>query len=269
MGSRGQSSRKGFTSAQKAKVDNLKRLSKKRGYTDVKFHRNEAGEVEYTYTEKKTVQQVHGGFQAEEKNDVYERTIVHSGRIGKDGLITRNKDEKTDVLVRKGREPKLQRKEDNLTLDKDLVRRANEASTIFDAGDATQRQYDRDIKEIRSMDLTATEKAQAIRDLHRMTEEQLKAEGQARSPYATGMGPARFNRRQVSQRADKAAEARQATQNFMNNLRKAQQAKAKQQQAADMKTALSNALANKQLSFEFGGKTWTRKSLRSKTFTAR
>lgn len=155
------------------------------------------------------------------------------------------------------------------TLNKDLVRRANEASTIFDAGEATQRQYDRDVKEIRSMDLTATEKAQAIRDLHRMTEEQLKAEGQARSPYAAGMGPARFNRRQVSQRADKAAEARQATQNFMNNLRKAQQAKAKQQQAADMKTALSNALANKQLSFEFGGKTWTRKSLRSKTFTAR
>lgn len=155
------------------------------------------------------------------------------------------------------------------TLNKDLVRRANEASTIFDAGDATQRQYDRDVKEIRSMDMTAAEKAQAIRDLHRMTEEQLKAEGQARSPYAAGMGPARFNRRQVSQRSDKAAEARQATQNFMNNLRKAQQAKAKQQQAADMKTALSNALANKQLSFEFGGKTWTRKSLRSKTFTAR
>lgn len=155
------------------------------------------------------------------------------------------------------------------TLDKDLVRRANEASTIFDAGEATQRQYDRDVKEIRSMDLTATEKAQAIRDLHRMTEEQLKAEGQARSPYAAGMGPARFNRRQVSQRADKAAEARQATQNFMNSLRKAQQAKAKQQQAADMKTALSNAIANKQLSFEFGGKTWSRKSLRSKTFTAR
>lgn len=106
MGSRGQSSRKGYTSAQKAKADNLKRLSEKRGYTDVKFHRNEAGEVEYTYTEKKIVQVVHGGFQAEEKNDVYERTIVHSGRIGKDGLITRNKDEKTDVLIKKGMEPK-------------------------------------------------------------------------------------------------------------------------------------------------------------------
>lgn len=106
MWSRGQSSRKGFTSAQKAKADNIKRQAEKRGYTDVKFHRNEAGEVEYTYTEKKTVQQVHGGFQAEEKNDVYERTIVHSGRIGKDGLITRNEDEKTDVLIKKGREPK-------------------------------------------------------------------------------------------------------------------------------------------------------------------
>lgn len=109
MGSRGQSSRKGYTSAQKAKADNLKRVAGKRGYTDVQFTRNKNGDVEYSYIEKKTVQQVHGGFQAEEKNDVYERTIVHSGRIGKDGLITLNKDEKTDVLVRKGREPKAQR----------------------------------------------------------------------------------------------------------------------------------------------------------------
>lgn len=204
-----------------------------------------------------------------EKNDLYERTTIHSGKIGKDGLIKRNKDENTDVLLRRGRAPKIERNEGPPTLDKDLVRRANEASTIFDAGDATQRQYDRDVKEIQGMNLTAAEKAEAIRGLHKATEDQLRAEGQSRSPYASGMGPARFNRRQVSQRADKAAAARQATVNYMNKLRKDQQAKTKQREAADLKSMLNNAIANKQLSFEYNGKTWSRKSLRSNTFTSR
>lgn len=112
MGSRGQSSRKGFTSAQKAKADNIKRQAEKRGYTDIKFKRNQDGEVEYSYTEKTNVQFVHGGKMiSPDKNDLYERTIIHSGKIGKDGLIKRNKDEKTDVLLQRGRAPKIERKE--------------------------------------------------------------------------------------------------------------------------------------------------------------
>ena len=85
MGSRGQSQRKKYTSAQKTKADNIKKQAQKRGYTNIKFRYNENGEVEYSYTEKKNVQEVHGG------------------KIGKDGLIKRNKDEKNDVLIQKGR----------------------------------------------------------------------------------------------------------------------------------------------------------------------
>lgn len=104
MGSRGQSQRKKYTSAQKAKADNIKKQAQKRGYTNIKFRYNENGEVEYSYTEKKNVQEVHGGkMQDPAKNDHYERTVVHSGKIGKDGLIKRNKDEKNDVLIQKGR----------------------------------------------------------------------------------------------------------------------------------------------------------------------
>lgn len=104
MGSRGQSQRKKYTSAQKAKADNIKKQAQKRGYTNIKFSYNENGEVEYSYTEKKNVQEVHGGkMQDPAKNDHYERTVVHSGKIGKDGLIKRNKDEKNDVLIQKGR----------------------------------------------------------------------------------------------------------------------------------------------------------------------
>lgn len=119
MGSRGQSSRKGFTSAQKAKADNIKRQAEKRGYTDIKFKRNKDGEVEYSYTEKKNVQFVHGGKMiSPDKNDLYERTIIHSGKIGKDGLIKRNKDEKTDVLLQRGRAPKIERNEGTPTRDR-------------------------------------------------------------------------------------------------------------------------------------------------------
>lgn len=104
MGSRGQSQRKKYTSAQKTKADNIKKQAQKRGYTNIKFRYNENGEVEYSYTEKKNVQEVHGGkMQDPAKNDHYERTVVHSGKIGKDGLIKRNKDEKNDVLIQKGR----------------------------------------------------------------------------------------------------------------------------------------------------------------------
>lgn len=154
-------------------------------------------------------------------------------------------------------------------LNSDLVRRANDASVIFDAGDATVRQYNSNVDEIRGMDLTDAEKADAIRDLHSLTEKQLRAEGEARSPYAGGMGPARFNQRQVSRNADKAAQARQDTQNFMNNLRKDQKQKAKQREARGLKSALDQAIASGALEFTYNGQTWTRKSKRSKTFTAR
>ena len=41
MGSRGQSQRKKYTSAQKAKADNIKKQAQKRGYTNIKFRYNE------------------------------------------------------------------------------------------------------------------------------------------------------------------------------------------------------------------------------------
>lgn len=154
-------------------------------------------------------------------------------------------------------------------LNPDLVRRANDASVIFDAGDATVRQYNSNVDEIRGMDLTDAEKTGAIKDLHSLTEKQLQAEGEARSPYAGGMGPARFNQRQVSRNADKAAQARQNTQNFMDNLRKDQKQKAKQREARELKSALDKAIVEGALEFTHNGKTWTRKSRRSKTFTAR
>lgn len=154
------------------------------------------------------------------------------------------------------------------SLNSDLIRRANDAGAVFDLGDATQREYNRNVDEIQGMDLTDTERTKAINDLHELTEKQLEAEAGARSPYATGMGPARFNQRQVQRSSDKAARARQDTANFMDNLRKEQKAKAKQREMANLTKALNDAIKSGALSVTVNGKTYTRKSTRSKTFTA-
>lgn len=154
------------------------------------------------------------------------------------------------------------------SLNTDLIRRANDAGAVFDLGDATQRQYNKNVDEISGMDLTNAEKTKAINDLHELTEKQLEAEAGARSPYAVGMGPARFNQKQVQRSSDKAARARQDTADFMDNLRKEQKAKAKQKETANLTKALNDAIKSGALSVTVNGKTYTRKSTRSKTFTA-
>ena len=43
-------------------------------------------------------------------------------------------------------------------LDRNLIRRANEAGTFVDYGDATNRQYNKNVDEIKDMDMTADER---------------------------------------------------------------------------------------------------------------
>ena len=46
-------------------------------------------------------------------------------------------------------------------LNTELVRRANEAGTFVDYGDATSRQYQKNVDEIKNMDMTADERKTA------------------------------------------------------------------------------------------------------------
>lgn len=109
MGGRGASSgvasTRNATGEQKRIMSNIKRAVEKRtGTTPPKFTRGTDGVVHYSYTETKIVSVAHAGkMQSEEKNDIYERTIHHTGRILTDGLIRQNKSKIKDVLKRKGR----------------------------------------------------------------------------------------------------------------------------------------------------------------------
>lgn len=154
------------------------------------------------------------------------------------------------------------------SLSSDLIRRANEAGTVADLGDATAREYDRNVSEISEMDLSDAERASAYSRLHELTEAQLEAEAGARSAYAPGMGPARFNGRQMSRNADRAANARSETKSFMDEMRGQQRQRARQRENEAVVNASRQAIANGALSFTVNGKTYTRKSTRSKTFTA-
>lgn len=153
-------------------------------------------------------------------------------------------------------------------LDRELIRRANDAGTFVDYGDATSRQYNKNVDEIKDMDMTADERKAAYSQLHTLTENQLKAESQARGAYAAGMGPARFDRRAIQRNQSKALSASDEVRSFMDGLRRSQKNKAKEREQKALTDAMLNALNTGALEFTVNSTTWRRKSRRGKTFTA-
>ena len=154
------------------------------------------------------------------------------------------------------------------TLDKELIRRANGAGTFVDYGDAGVREYNKHIEEINGMELTADEKKTAINQLHSLMTKQLEAESKSFTPYSAGVGPARFNREKMERAGNKAANARQDVSNFMNELKREQDRKARERENKALTTAMKNALESGALEFTVNGTTWRRKTRRAKSFTA-
>lgn len=106
MGGRGGSS--GFASAspeQKFLMSNLqKRNAKYDMYSAPKFTKNKDGSVSYEYKKERIINRVHGGkMQSAEKNDIYRRTEIITGKIMKDGLRRENKPIKTETLIKRGK----------------------------------------------------------------------------------------------------------------------------------------------------------------------
>ena len=151
-------------------------------------------------------------------------------------------------------------------LDRNLIRRANEAGFATDIGDVTVRQYNRNVDEINATVLSDSDKAEAIARLHQLTNAQLEAESSVINPLATGRGVARFDRQAVRTTGDKALDARREVREFMESVHaKERDTIAKRAQQA-MTTAMSNALANGSLEFTVNGATYRRKSKRSRSF---
>lgn len=105
MGGRGGSS--GFsypTSEQQRRMNRLREIGQRDNYRNIQFERNRDGSIDFSYERQRRVEYVHGGkMQDPNKNDTYERTEYHTGKIMPDGLIKRNKTTKEDKLIRRGR----------------------------------------------------------------------------------------------------------------------------------------------------------------------
>lgn len=148
------------------------------------------------------------------------------------------------------------------SLNSTLVRRANDFS-LFDAGDATKREYEANVQKIQQSNLTQQEKAAALDKLHELTTEQLKSQTEVANPYVSG--PARFNQNQVQKAADNTAQKRQNVNSFMKDVQKKSTANKKASETKSLSSVLGSAMDRGALEVTFDGKTYYRARKNSKT----
>lgn len=144
------------------------------------------------------------------------------------------------------------------------INRANAAS-VTDMGDIIKRTFERNANEINGLDLSDSEKKDAVRQMADLATTALKTAAGAVNPYASG--PARLTTAQkTGSAADRAASARGAMDSYMRKLRDQSSANRK----AAEKKAFSNAFVSAQksgaLEITVNGKTYRRANKRSSTW---
>jgi len=156
-------------------------------------------------------------------------------------------------------EPKPAAKADSApdgSLDKDQVRRANDASALGEMGDIVTRQHEKAVAQIEKMTLPDGEKAQALKRIKELADAQLAIQVDKPSPSAAG--PARG-----VEAAKQGAEALAAKSAELDNYVAELQRKSDQAKAAERKSSLGEAAieANKQglTEFVFEGKRYVKR----------
>lgn len=144
------------------------------------------------------------------------------------------------------------------------INRANAAS-VTDMGDIIKRTFERNAAEINGLELSDSEKKDAVRKMAELATTALKTAAGAVNPYSSG--PARLTTSQkTGSAADKAARARGEMDSYMRRLR---DQSSKNRKAADNK-AFSNAFVTAQksgaLEVTVNGKKYRRANKRSGTW---
>lgn len=131
-------------------------------------------------------------------------------------------------------------------------------------GDNINREYQNNITKINEFNLTAAEKQEAIQTQYKLNSEALQLQSRSISERMVA-GPARRVRGNVDY--DRVVNKRAEVANHMKEL--AAKSIKNNKAVADKRLveAAQNAIDNKQLEFTVDGKTYRRKSLRSKSFT--
>ena len=149
-------------------------------------------------------------------------------------------------------------------LDTTLIRRSNDVSA-FDMGDSINKEYLRNVALINNLNLTDAEKTDAIERQYQLSSEALQLQSKSINERVVA-GPAR--RVSGNTNYDKVVNKRAEVANHLKSMQDKSKANDKAISRKNMAEAMKTAIANKSLEFTFEGKTWRRKSLRSKSFTS-
>lgn len=140
------------------------------------------------------------------------------------------------------------------TLDPSLISRANDAS-VMNLGDAVNRTYLKNVEEVRSMNISEDEKANAIKKIKELSEKELKYRSLAVNPYVSG--PAVLTNDQMStESADKAVAISNELEGYMKQLRRQSGKNAVEQRNKSILSILKEAETKGEKVVKIDGKTY-------------
>lgn len=152
-------------------------------------------------------------------------------------------------------------------LAKQDIYRANAAS-VMDMGDIISRTFERYAEEVNGLDLTDTRKAEAVKELARLSTDALKAAAKAVNPYVSG--PARLTADQKSGiAADRSVAARGKVDSYMKDLRRESANNTSAREGRGLSSSLSAAMKEGKLEVTINGKTYYRTRKNSSTWRVR
>ena len=152
------------------------------------------------------------------------------------------------------------------SLDAEKIRKANNTSYLYEAGDAINREYQREINQINSLNISETEKAEYRNQLKELNTQALDAQASNISQTVAGVA------RRVSgaeKAQEKVSKIRGKKADLLNKAQQKSNKNNKAQESKDLISAINSAMNSNALSFTFNGKTYTRKTTRSSSWTSR
>lgn len=151
------------------------------------------------------------------------------------------------------------------SLGSSLVERADGASALGNAGQMIEKRHSRYLGEIDGMTLSAQEKEGAKARITELAVEALTET--ASNPSWTRTGRARIDAGKSKAGADRVAKANNAMDRYVDSLREKDESNRAEAARKRRASAIERAIAAGELSVTIDGKTYVRKSRRSKSFT--
>jgi len=140
-------------------------------------------------------------------------------------------------------------------LDADLIRRANDSSTVFNFGDGLAQRYEKDVLDIYAMKhLNDDEQAAAMVKVHALRTNELEKIGRAIDPYT--YGPAVINHDRDRKTFDAASKAKAEADTYMKSLRMAEDKYRVQENKRTLVDAIRTADEKGMKEITINNKTW-------------